>query len=498
MPSSYTPLLRLTLPADGELVGTWGQTVNNGITSLEEAAIAGVANIALADANRVLTVANGAADEARNAVLQITGALTAQRDIIIPNNTKTYFVRNSTTGGFGVRIKTAAGVGIVVPANGATLVYCDGVNVGQAITASGALTVTDINGTPDLILKASGVERMRILANGNVGIGTVAPQSLLSVGAGHGVKLSVGVAWAQPKIIETDYDGADFTRLHVPGAAANPTRYELRSTGEHVWSNTAERMRIDAAGNVGIGTSAPGQKLHVEGNILRLSAQGPSYGLLMGRGSFLLGGAGAQDSALWATDGALLFGTGSSAERMRIDSAGNVGIGTTGPAARLAVAGNMRADCGNLTVVSLTLTGGQSNLQVAHTLNSGRVDLFNTGSGGVTITDGLVGVFLANGAQAWAAQSDERVKTDLRPLEEACAKVATLRAVSGRYVKDAEQGYTRRRIFLIAQDVQRVLPEAVYKMEGDDMLHLAYTEVIPLLVAAVKELTARIATLEAV
>ena len=75
MPSSYTPSLRLTLPADGELVGTWGQTVNNGITSLEEAAIAGTVAVPVTDgADTVLTVANGAADQARFNTLRFTGA----------------------------------------------------------------------------------------------------------------------------------------------------------------------------------------------------------------------------------------------------------------------------------------------------------------------------------------------------------------------------------------------------------------------------------------
>ena len=130
MPSSYTPLLRLTLPADGELVGTWGQTVNNGITSLEEAAIAGTVVVGMADANRVLTVANGATDEARYNTIVTNGALTAQRDLIIPGVSKNYFIRNATAGGFGVQVKTAAGAGVVVPAGQAMLVYCDGVTVG--------------------------------------------------------------------------------------------------------------------------------------------------------------------------------------------------------------------------------------------------------------------------------------------------------------------------------------------------------------------------------
>jgi len=123
MPSTYTSLLRLTLPADGELIGTWGQVVNNGITTLEETAIAGTVSIALADANRTLTTANGATDEARNMTLLFTGALTAQRDIIVPNSSKIYFVRNATTGGFGLNVKTAAAAGTVVPNGQAMLLW---------------------------------------------------------------------------------------------------------------------------------------------------------------------------------------------------------------------------------------------------------------------------------------------------------------------------------------------------------------------------------------
>ena len=142
MPSTYTPLLRLTLPADGELVGTWGQTVNNGVTALVESSIAGTATVAMADvATTTLTIASGATDQARAAVLRLTGSLTAQRDVVCPSVSKTYFVRNNTTGGFGVRVKTAAGTGVVVPNGGTALLYCDGTNVSAAMTAIATLTV---------------------------------------------------------------------------------------------------------------------------------------------------------------------------------------------------------------------------------------------------------------------------------------------------------------------------------------------------------------------
>jgi hypothetical protein len=135
MPSTYTSLLRLTLPADGELIGTWGQVVNNGITTLEESSIAGTSNIAMTDANRTLTTANGATDEARTMVIAFTGTLTAQRDIIVPTSSKIYFVRNATSGGFGLNVKTSAGTGVVVPNGTSMLVYCNGTNVVTAITS---------------------------------------------------------------------------------------------------------------------------------------------------------------------------------------------------------------------------------------------------------------------------------------------------------------------------------------------------------------------------
>ena len=111
----------------------------------------------------------------------------------------------------------------------------------------------------------------------------------------------------------------------------------------------------------------------------------------------------------------------------------------------------------------------------------------------LTITSNFTsGVYLAATGTSWTSNSDERLKTEIVPFENAAAKVASLRAGTGRYLTDAE-GTSRS--FLIAQDVQAVLPEAV-DVSQDEMrtLGLAYTDVIPLLVAAIKELKAIIDT----
>jgi hypothetical protein len=102
------------------------------------------------------------------------------------------------------------------------------------------------------------------------------------------------------------------------------------------------------------------------------------------------------------------------------------------------------------------------------------------------------GVQLARNATSWAAGSDERIKDIIEPITDAANKVATLRAVIGKYKTDES---SMRRSFLIAQDVQAVLPEAIDDT-NPDKLGVRYTEVIPLLVAAINDLTARVKQLE--
>ena len=134
MPASYTTSLKLTLPADGDT--NWGTVVNNGITSLIDSSVAGTASVAHDNtANYTLTSVNGTADEARKMFLNITGTLTADRNVVCPTASKLYFITNSTTGGFSVTLKTTAGTGILVPNGRSVVLYCDATNVVNALSA---------------------------------------------------------------------------------------------------------------------------------------------------------------------------------------------------------------------------------------------------------------------------------------------------------------------------------------------------------------------------
>jgi hypothetical protein len=149
MASTFSPSLRLELIGDGDQSGIWGQTTNNNLGTLIEQAVAGVITINIADANYTLTNFNGVADEARNAVIIITGTLSQQRNIIAPLAEKVFTFRNTTTGGFPIQVIGSSGTGVIIPNGATTSIYCDGtnffpLNTGAAgnFSVSGNLAVT--------------------------------------------------------------------------------------------------------------------------------------------------------------------------------------------------------------------------------------------------------------------------------------------------------------------------------------------------------------------
>lgn len=163
MTSTYSPDLRLELMATGDQSGTWGVTTNTNLGTLLEQAICGVLSVAEGDTTLTLTAVNGGSDQARNAVINLTGAMTAGRNVVVPTSAKVYLIKNSTTGGFAVTVKTAAGTGVAVAAGTSQWVYCDGTNVVQGLVgtlatqAASAVAITGGTITGLTSLGASGV-----------------------------------------------------------------------------------------------------------------------------------------------------------------------------------------------------------------------------------------------------------------------------------------------------------------------------------------------------
>jgi hypothetical protein len=115
MATAYTSLLGLALPVTGELSGTWGDTVNNSITSLLDSAISGTTTIST-DADITLTTTTGAANQARQAVILWTAGGTVTRNITAPAQSKVYVVINASSSTQSIVLR---GVG---PTTGVTII----------------------------------------------------------------------------------------------------------------------------------------------------------------------------------------------------------------------------------------------------------------------------------------------------------------------------------------------------------------------------------------
>jgi len=246
-------------------------------------------------------------------------------------------------------------------------------------------------------------------------------------------------------------------------------------------------LHVDATNNrVGVGTSSPNTLFHVQGSnsggnvvvatlrnnntagstqtTLRFTnstADGTSGG---GELSYLRNSADQGASFIVKTQSS----GGVNTERMRIDSSGNVLVATTTNNSR-----NSR----------LALNGNSVTWSVGPNSSNSTFVVYNPSE---------AGVYLPSGNTAWVSTSDERLKNITGEITDAINKVSQLRAAEFTWKSDESN---KPQVGLIAQDVQTVLPEAISENDKE-FLGVSYTEVIPLLVAAIKEQQEQIKALE--
>jgi hypothetical protein len=124
MTINYTSLLGLAQPVTGTESGTWGTVVNDEITALVEQAVAGGTSIDVTAGNVTLTDTDGASNQARNAILLITGTPGTSRNVIAPSSSKVYVVVNGSDA--AIVLKGSATTGITIPTGTKTIAFWDG------------------------------------------------------------------------------------------------------------------------------------------------------------------------------------------------------------------------------------------------------------------------------------------------------------------------------------------------------------------------------------
>jgi hypothetical protein len=162
MASSFSTDLKLELMVTGENAGTWGDKTNTNLNLLQQA-IAGYQDISIAGGAQTtaLTMDNATISNARNAVIKLTGTITGNQIVTVPNGIeKTYIVQNGTTGAFTVEFKTASGTGVTFASTnkGFKIVYSNGTNIVDVELSSVnpiIEKILDTNGNEEIIFTAT-------------------------------------------------------------------------------------------------------------------------------------------------------------------------------------------------------------------------------------------------------------------------------------------------------------------------------------------------------
>ncbi|MDF1672519.1 MAG: hypothetical protein P1U41_03385 [Vicingaceae bacterium] len=268
-----------------------------------------------------------------------------------------------------------------------------------------------------LMFRTGGFDnRMVISEIGNVGIGTAAPLSLLHLYGGTGLGGGPYNPIIDAVIEDNDYAYLEFNGGNYAGITFNDDSSSIRAGVMYNYAIDAlmfrtggfdNRMLISESGDVGIGTATPGYKLDIVGGDVQvdLGAKiGSRLGTTGSNGYFVPYDANGR-TLIWNTFNSsqgILFGT-SNTERMRINSIGNVGIGTTTPSEKLGVAGDVIANNYKYaTPKARFLTIGESDFRMARSSAGDIESSFGTGGVGIvnaTGTNTLVApVYLPQGA----------------------------------------------------------------------------------------------------
>jgi len=158
MASSTSSDLKLELITTGEKSGTWGTITNTNLQILEQAA-SGYISLAVGSGDVALSLANHATANGKNLYYKLTGTLTANRSVTMPDSAERVFiVEDATTrsaSNYTLTVKTVSGTGLVLPVGSTTVLYSDGTNITGKLQTKGyytpSATYTTVNGDQVLI-----------------------------------------------------------------------------------------------------------------------------------------------------------------------------------------------------------------------------------------------------------------------------------------------------------------------------------------------------------
>ena len=144
MASSTSSDLKLELITTGEKSGTWGTITNTNLQILEQAS-SGYLSLAVGSGDVALSLANHATANGKNLYYKLTGTLTANRSVTMPDSAERVFIVEDATSrsssNYTLTVKTVSGTGLTLPVGSTTVVYSDGTNITGKLQTKGYYTV---------------------------------------------------------------------------------------------------------------------------------------------------------------------------------------------------------------------------------------------------------------------------------------------------------------------------------------------------------------------
>jgi hypothetical protein len=424
------------------------------------------------------------------------------------------FTANGTGTSVGLNVgagKTLAVAGTLTVTGSATVEFADGSAASPSITNDGDTNTGIFFPAADTIAFAEGgAEVARFDSAGNFGLG-VTPSAWGSYSGAMDFKGggALGAFNSSTALFcNSYYNGTNY----IYKASTSAGFYQIAGN-QHQWYNAAsgtagnaitftQAMTLDASGNLLVGTTSPLINATNRGNItlngaastvVSFGIAGANSGYIYTDGpSFVLNAAGSR---------AMTFGTNDT-ERARIDSSGNLLVGTTSAKSKFVV------ENGQISVGSTGSGGNGIYLYINNALSDN--SYLSRASAGTGTTTWYIG------NQAITTSSDQRLKADIKPSERNALEIlGQLRVVDHTWNDPSDQCENNRNsrgtwMGLIAQEAQPVIPWLVNKPTADvdeegnpQYWHMDYGYSVPLLVKAIQEqqalitqLTARISALE--
>ena len=426
MASTYSTSLRIELQGTGENSGTWGTITNNNFSQSIEFSIAGVVDVACGD-NAVTTLTNAdgpqsqANNQARNAHIRLTGAHGAVRIAQFPATQKIYLITNATTdsgssGPYAMTVRLGASGNTLSIANGATrLVATDGTNWYDVFASGGQFGGSFL---ADGTVDVNGKELI-LDADADTSL-TADTDDQIDVKMANIDVANLTTQNSGDLVITTAVQDKDFViKGDDGGSGITALTLDMSDAGKATFNGVVDADAGITVDNITI----DGTEIDLSSGDLTLDVEG--------------------DIILDANGGDVIF-----------------------------------QDDG--TVIG-HITNSSSDLVIESKV-SDKDMIFKGNDGGSAITAltlDMSGAGAATFNNDVTAFSDERLKTDIKTIENALEKVSQMRGVT--FKRDGVDGTG-----VIAQEVQPHLPEVIH--DKQEYLSVAYGNMVGILIEAIKDL----------